>query len=95
MEFGVIVDFDDSILEPEEPSAVLEKLDLRDLHERVMSQPYFDALEDVELEMSLHPQTIQTFSQMSGISQKLEAMLLDILQPWSARGIVTVTRARF
>jgi len=90
IKFGIIVHVDDNILESEEPSAVLEKLDLRDLHE-VMSQPYFDTLKDVEATVTRMPLTGQTKSDVDSIAQKLAAMLHGILQPWSAHGIVTVT----
>ncbi|KAH9931413.1 uncharacterized protein B0H18DRAFT_83133 [Fomitopsis serialis] len=79
-----------STLEPAQPNDVLEKLDLRDLHD-VMSQPYFDTLNEVGVEMTLGFGDGHTKSHEDSSGQKLEAMVYGILQPWSARGIVTVT----
>ncbi|KAH9931420.1 uncharacterized protein B0H18DRAFT_1116235 [Fomitopsis serialis] len=93
IKFAVDVDAGDSILESEEPSAVLEKLNLRGLHE-VMSQPFFDTLKDVNAEIHLYPGSHQTKSDVDGIIQKLQAMFHSILQPWSDRGIVTATWRR-
>ncbi|KAH9921781.1 uncharacterized protein B0H18DRAFT_1121239 [Fomitopsis serialis] len=92
IEFRVHVSFDNSILEPEQPGVVLEKLDRRDLH-RVMGQPYFDALKIVEVKMYLVPQTYwaSTPRACDIVDQKLVTMFGGILQPWSARGIVNVT----
>jgi len=90
IEFSVWVEVDDSIFESEEPSAVLEKLDLQDLHE-VMIQPYFDTLKDVKVKVDLYHEIDETKSDVDSIAQKLQAMFHGILQPWSARGIVTVT----
>ncbi|KAH9921767.1 uncharacterized protein B0H18DRAFT_1121229 [Fomitopsis serialis] len=87
IEVHVRVYVDDSILESEEPSAVLEKLDLRGLHE-VMSQPYFDTLKDVEVKMTMWPRTDQTESDVDNIGQKLEDVFHGLLRPWSDRGIV-------
>ncbi|KAH9922263.1 uncharacterized protein B0H18DRAFT_1105719 [Fomitopsis serialis] len=78
--------FDDNFLAHKESSLILEKLDLRDLHE-VMSGPYFDTLKDVEVEFFRdvhHDVNVD-------IRQKLKRIFRGILQPWSARGVVTVT----
>ncbi|KAH9921769.1 uncharacterized protein B0H18DRAFT_1121231 [Fomitopsis serialis] len=94
--FDVYVNVNDSILESEELGAVLEKLDLRDLHE-VMSQPYFDTLKDVNVEIELSKllsRPNQTKWHVDSIGQKLQAIFHSILQPWSARGMVTVTWRR-
>ncbi|KAH9921751.1 uncharacterized protein B0H18DRAFT_536568 [Fomitopsis serialis] len=87
----------DSILEPEKLGVVLEGLDLRGLHE-VVSQPYFDALQDVEVKIVLAPLTRhwQTRLHVDGIDldsigQQLQTMFHGILQPWVARGIVAIT----
>ncbi|KAH9931430.1 uncharacterized protein B0H18DRAFT_1116244 [Fomitopsis serialis] len=90
LEVNVEVDYYHSLLKSEEPSVVLEKLDL---HE-VMSQPYFDTLQDVKVKMRLVPSFLQTKSDEDSIAQKLQAMFHSILQPWSDRGIVTVTWQR-
>jgi len=82
-----------SIAESEQPSAVLEELDLRDLHE-VMSQPYFDTLKDVEVKMYVQPRFKKTTSNRDSIAQKIQPMFHGILQPWSARGLVRVTVTR-
>ncbi|KAH9931435.1 uncharacterized protein B0H18DRAFT_1116249 [Fomitopsis serialis] len=94
IEVRVRAHVDDTILEPEQPGVVLERLDLRDLHE-VMSQPYFDTLQDVKVTMMLSPRANQTKSDVDSIGQKLQAMFRGILQPWSARGIVTITRKSY
>ncbi|KAH9931423.1 uncharacterized protein B0H18DRAFT_952636 [Fomitopsis serialis] len=76
---------DNTVLEGE--SAVLEKLDLRDLHE-VISQPYFDALKDVEVKMKIWPRIDQAKLDLDSIAQELEVVFCGLLRPWSDRGIV-------
>ncbi|KAH9914744.1 uncharacterized protein B0H18DRAFT_1125327 [Fomitopsis serialis] len=81
--------FDDDILAPQEPNAVLEALNLRDLHE-VMSRPYFDALQDVEVTTYLSHR-INHILDVVVFREKLETIFRGLLQPWSARGVVAVT----
>jgi len=77
IEVHVIVRSKDSILESEQSGVILE-----DLH-KVMTQPYFDALKDVEVKMNVlgTPQASSNVDEFRGI-----------LQPWSARGVVTFGR---
>ncbi|KAH9937996.1 uncharacterized protein B0H18DRAFT_1112192 [Fomitopsis serialis] len=84
IEVHVDVRLDGSTLGSGQSSDVHEKLDLRDLH-KVMSQPYFDALKDVEVKMNVFG--IRTPQANSNVDE-----FRDILQPWSARGIVTFGR---
>jgi len=76
-------------LESEHPDRVLEMLDLQDLYE-VMSRPYFDTLQVVEVTTNESITGLTWQSNNSMRLQKIKAMFHGILQPWSARGIVTV-----
>ncbi|KAH9914727.1 uncharacterized protein B0H18DRAFT_1125313 [Fomitopsis serialis] len=81
--------FDYNFLAYEKPSAVLKSLNLEGLHE-VMSRPYFDALQDVEVRTYLSHRMDPSVDVVIS-EDRLEPIFGGILQPWSARGVVTVT----
>jgi len=91
---GIKLDIWPPVSAHEEISDVLEKLDLRTLHE-IMSQPYFDALKDVKVEMSLYGLPYESEVDVDDIGRKIGVVFCGMLRPWSDRNIVDVSWERW
>ncbi|KAH9927297.1 uncharacterized protein B0H18DRAFT_1003941 [Fomitopsis serialis] len=72
-----------------ELGVVVEKLDLRHLHE-VMSRPYFDALREIKMKTLLYDSHKRSAADVDDIGRKIEVVFRTLLRPWSDRGIVDV-----